>query len=317
MASILSSMGSVSPTTTYSIPSSYASAIPSSLTTSTGLTPTTLANLEHSFIELQSVPGHLSSGQDPLTQSGFVPPIVDPTGSDRSSDRCDYSDLSDADWAPGSKRRADGTDQYDSPTPVRKRRNLKDEKISPEEEERRRVRRERNKVAAAKCRQRRVDHTNRLLNETEKLEKERDNLEIDIQTLQQQKDQLEFILQAHQPLCKVDASSQPIDATKVKAEPTNLSCSNGKTVEVAPPSSNLRPSSLPLIKQERKDSVSTATGIPIVTPSSGFLFTLDNMVDHTGLTPITNGPSSCGSEVNRTSSESSTENVNSPTLISL
>ena len=36
--------------------------------------------------------------------------------------------------------------------------------VSPEEEERRRVRRERNKVAAAKCRQRRVDHTNRLLN---------------------------------------------------------------------------------------------------------------------------------------------------------
>ena len=35
--------------------------------------------------------------------------------------------------------------------------------ISPEEEERRRVRRERNKLAAAKCRQRRVDHTNRLI----------------------------------------------------------------------------------------------------------------------------------------------------------
>lgn len=34
---------------------------------------------------------------------------------------------------------------------------------SPEEIERRRVRRERNKVAAAKCRQRRVDHTNRLI----------------------------------------------------------------------------------------------------------------------------------------------------------
>ena len=36
--------------------------------------------------------------------------------------------------------------------------------ISAEEAVRRNMRRERNKVAAAKCRQRRVDHTNRLLN---------------------------------------------------------------------------------------------------------------------------------------------------------
>jgi len=36
--------------------------------------------------------------------------------------------------------------------------------LSAEEEERRRIRRERNKLAAAKCRQRRVDHTNRLMN---------------------------------------------------------------------------------------------------------------------------------------------------------
>jgi len=35
--------------------------------------------------------------------------------------------------------------------------------LSPEEEERRHVRRERNKQAAAKCRQKRVDLTNQLL----------------------------------------------------------------------------------------------------------------------------------------------------------
>lgn len=35
--------------------------------------------------------------------------------------------------------------------------------ISPEEEERRILRRERNKMAAARCRKRRVDHTNQLL----------------------------------------------------------------------------------------------------------------------------------------------------------
>ena len=63
------------------------------------------------------------------------------------------------------------------------------------------VRRERNKVAAAKCRQRRVDHTNRLINETENLEEEKASLENEIQTLQQQKEQLEFLLKAHKPMC--------------------------------------------------------------------------------------------------------------------
>lgn len=301
----------------YSIPASYVSGITSQ---SNGLTPTTLANLEQTFIELQSVPTNLSSGQDPLTQSGFVPPIVDPAGSDRSSDRYDYSDMSDADWPPTKRGRGgDGQDLtgYDMTTSVgggRKRK--RDEKISPEEEERRRVRRERNKLAAAKCRQRRVDHTNRLIIETEKLEKERESIEADIQTLQQQKDQLEFVLQAHQPLCKVDSSQPPV---KVKSENSHNPC-GGPKLPVSSAGSSVRPSTLPLIKREKKDadvSVSSATGIPITTPSSGFLFTLDNMVDHTGLTPITNGPSSCSSEVNRTSSESNSESASSPTLISL
>lgn len=35
--------------------------------------------------------------------------------------------------------------------------------VSPEEEERRKVRRERNKLAAARCRKRRLDHTNELV----------------------------------------------------------------------------------------------------------------------------------------------------------
>lgn len=39
------------------------------------LTPTTLSNLEQTFIELQSVPSR-STSANPITQSGFVPPIV-------------------------------------------------------------------------------------------------------------------------------------------------------------------------------------------------------------------------------------------------
>lgn len=52
-------------------------------------------------------------------------------------------------------------------TPTRRnmggRKPAKDLNITPEEEERRRVRRERNKLAAARCRKRRVDHTNSLV----------------------------------------------------------------------------------------------------------------------------------------------------------
>lgn len=58
----------------YATPSTaYSSGMPSS-TVST-LTPTTLSNLEQTFIELQSVPSR-STQANPITQSGFVPPIV-------------------------------------------------------------------------------------------------------------------------------------------------------------------------------------------------------------------------------------------------
>ena len=130
-------------------------------------------------------------------------------------------------------------------------------------------------------------------------------MEIEIQQLQQEKDQLEFILQAHHPLCKVDNTEKQEFNTpnvKVKSEPVDRTCANA--------CATTRPSTLSF-KPEK------ATGVPITTPSNGFYFTLDNMVDHTGLTPITNGPNTCSTEASRTNSESSTENASSPTLISL
>jgi len=327
VADILSNMASATSTVISSctIP---ATAFVSSITSTPSLTPTSLANLEQTFIELQSVPVNASSGQDPLTQSGFVPPIIDPVLHDRSNDRYEYAEAGDPDWIPGTKRartdRPNGTDRgdmYEAPLKRKSGKQRGDDKyLSPEEADRRKVRRERNKVAAAKCRQRRVDHTNRLVEETEQLEEEKGNLEVEIQSLQQQKDQLEFILQAHRPLCKASHSqNSELNLVKVKAEPNNESSAcSAKNLTM---SSTQRPSTLALVKRERKEnvdvSVSTATGIPITTPSSGFFtFGLDSMVDHTGLTPITNGPSSCSSEVNRTS-ESSSENASSPTLISL
>ncbi|EAX05188.1 hCG2026460, partial [Homo sapiens] len=71
------------------------------------------------------------------------------------------------------------------------------EQISPEEEERRRVRPERNKLAAAKCRNWRKELTDFLQAETDKLEDEKSGLQREIEELQKQKERLELVLEAH------------------------------------------------------------------------------------------------------------------------
>lgn len=166
--------------------------------------------------------------------------------------------------------------------------------------------------------------------------------------LQKEKDNLEFILQAHSPLCKVNGVHSSIKvkptsfkvndpvAVKVKEEPVPevpVSRSSPVPQDLRKETvSTSRPSSLPLTKSSFKTDI-TSAGVSITTPSGGFFsFSLDTMVDHTGLTPltgslghtgltpITNGPITCSSEVKKysTSSESSTDNVKSPSsLISL
>lgn len=324
---------------TYATPA-FSSGI-SSCSTST-LTPTTLSNLEQTFIELQSVPSRTM--QNPITQSGFVPPIVH---SALQSENDAYSDsssnMSADDYLPSAPKKVKIGDKtttimskYEIENPQRKthRRQIREDEISPEEAQRRNLRRERNKVAAAKCRQRRVDHTNRLLNETDKLEEEGRSIEQEIQALQQEKDQLEFILQAHNPICKVNGSHPAI---KIKHEPErdqpqNLTVSMSNEVKKEVPAFSSRPSSLSLLKRDVKNELVSA-GVAITTPSSGFYsITLDTMVDHTGLTPLTGSlghtgltpitsmPQSCSSEVTKkqsTSSESS-DGMKSPSnLITL
>uniref|UniRef100_K7FE20 FosB proto-onco, AP-1 transcription factor subunit n=1 Tax=Pelodiscus sinensis TaxID=13735 RepID=K7FE20_PELSI len=81
--------------------------------------------------------------------------------------------------------------------------------LTPEEEEKRRVRRERNKLAAAKCRNRRRELTDRLQAETDQLEEEKAGLESEIAELQKEKDRLEFVLVAHKPSCKIPYEDMP------------------------------------------------------------------------------------------------------------
>ncbi|XP_056297384.1 protein fosB [Pseudoliparis swirei] len=80
--------------------------------------------------------------------------------------------------------------------------------LTPEEEEKRRVRRERNKLAAAKCRNRRRELTDKLQSETDILEEEKAELEAEISELQKQKERLEFVLVTHQPSCKIPYQDQ-------------------------------------------------------------------------------------------------------------
>jgi fos-like antigen len=267
-----------------------------------------------------------SENQNGSRQSGFVPPVVDPRAIKHEHDDLYSEDSMEPEWTPPSKHgRMDDSSNSPSATPRQGPRRhtgprppKKHETLTPEEEERRRVRRERNKQAAAKCRQRRVDHTNELIQQTEDLEDQKSSLESEIKSLQQQKEQLEFLLDAHRPLCESRLLGMVIKAEPKESETTNdMACQT-----IGRP----RPNTLPLTSTNSTtiSSVTQATGIPINTPSNGVFATLglDSMVDgHTGLTPITGAaPTSCASQLQRNldseSSDSSTsQSLNSPTTL--
>ncbi|PNF36440.1 hypothetical protein B7P43_G15891 [Cryptotermes secundus] len=217
------------------------------------LTPTTLRNIEQTFIELQS---EVESHQN---EAGFVPPVVQPITQGST-----YMSLVDSKgWQGGvasivqtrpSVVTAATTAPTTAMTTTRRnmggRRPTKNSGISPEEEERRRVRRERNKMAAARCRKRRMDHTNALLQETEGLEQKKQGLQQEIQQLQMQKEELEFLLEAHKACCRLSGSSGPQSPQDIKPFVYPASGLEDKPVRV---------------KQELDDSNTTVT-VPLSQP---------------------------------------------------
>jgi fos-like antigen len=322
-------------------PKIFGTSTPSGSTTIT-LTPSTLTNIEQTFIELQAASLGNATAQDlSRTSSGFVPPYVEPVPSGshinirpssspqyHSDSYSNYDDgTDDPDWMPSETKRP-------RTTPANRgggRRREDSSDLTPEERQKRKIRRERNKLAAAKCRQRRVDHTNRLVGETEVLEDEKAKLETEIQNLQQQKDQLEFLLEAHKPMCakrkQISNEQVVVKIEPLEDVPTSTICripdTLGPVTSVTSSVINVRPSTLPL--KNEGGGVTAATGINISTPSSGMFATLglDVMMDgHTGLTPLTGVPAtiattpSCASQVQRNSSDSSpSEGLASPTTL--
>ena len=83
----------------------------------------------------------------------------------------------------------------------RKPTNSKEAELSPEEETKRKQRRERNKEAAARCRKRRVEQTSKLEEETHDLQRKKEVLNKEIAFLKHQSDQLLGILHNHD--CKL------------------------------------------------------------------------------------------------------------------
>lgn len=292
------------------------------------LTPTTLRNIEQTFIELQCEAEAATPHQN---EAGFVPPVVQPIPREGST----YTSVDSKTWQGGSAtvstvpRRASGvspavanttanSNGAGTPAPTRRnvggRRPVKDERLSPEEEERRRVRRERNKMAAARCRKRRMDHTNSLLIETEGLEQKKQGLQSEIQQLQMQKEELEFLLEAHKACCRLSASSagpppsppdvKPLIYNLPKDEMEQDIPSERRSLPVLPPPRSPsarntrppRPTTLSVaaafapahhIMQGGGSAASEVAGVPITTPSSGIPFNFDSLMEGgTGLTPV-------------------------------
>ncbi|CAK6979351.1 cyclic AMP-dependent transcription factor ATF-3 [Scomber scombrus] len=79
--------------------------------------------------------------------------------------------------------------------------------VTGEEHDRRKRRRERNKIAAAKCRNKKKEKTECLQKESEKLESHNADLKAQIEELKQQKQQLVYMLNLHRPTCIVRAQN--------------------------------------------------------------------------------------------------------------
>merc|ERR1712035_214193 len=161
--------------------------------------------------------------------------------------------------------------------------------MDPEEEEKRRLRRDRNRLAAAKCRKRRLDQIETLQLEVDGWEKRNKKLEDEIAALKAEKDEMAFLLAAHKSSCKlqnnfgnlpvkvepamdesqvyVQVVPAPLmDTTNMMDTSTTSNITATTSTQVTSPKPK-RPASLSI------PSISTKNieGIPIDTPSNAIL----------------------------------------------
>ncbi|XP_022614693.1 cyclic AMP-dependent transcription factor ATF-3 [Seriola lalandi dorsalis] len=134
--------------------------------------------------------------------------------------------------------------------------------LTTEEHDRRKRRRERNKIAAAKCRNKKKEKTECLQKESEKLESVNADLKAQIEELKQQKQQLVYMLNLHRPTCIVRAQNG-----QTPEDERNLFIQHIKesTLQLH----NLTSSSI--------TSSSSVTSTSTVAPLDGGLLTLDHI----------------------------------------
>merc|ERR1711913_241241 len=153
------------------------------------------------------------------------------------------------------------------------KRKAEEELLDPEEDEKRKMRRNRNRLAAARCRQKRLDQIETLQVEVNNWEKKNRSLEEEVAALKADKEELQYILAAHRNSCSL----------QVKVEPA--------TEEESPAFVQVQPS-LETVKPQRPGSLSlipvnNIEGVSIDTPSNGIL-SFNTLLDgKTGLTPTT------------------------------
>merc|ERR1712025_903660 len=300
-------------------------------------TPTQLRNIEQLFFEAENA--GVESEMNQKNAAGFVPPLVLGDTVTTSSGRT-YVNLDKKNWQQG------GVTTVMSPTALstqplfselqielqphgmeqgnildslddsdgrriggRRSTFVKDEDLSPEEEEKRRIRRERNKLAAARCRKRRVDQIETLQKDVEDWEERKRLLQEEIARLQQQREESTFILEAHKSVCKQLHQSSTSNSNNthfssdevgprvvtVKSEPeidTSYTCNmlSSDCMENFPLTSMSSISVTP-VKVQRPVSLSLKSiplrsieGVSIDTPTTCLNF--DSLMDgRTGLTP--------------------------------
>jgi len=299
--------------------------------------------------------------------AGFVPPLVLVDSVTTSSGRT-YVNLDTKNWQQGGvttvmspsaisaqplfselqmEIHPEGTEQGNNTKPMEynKGRNggrrstiVKDEDLGPEEEERRHIRRDRNKLAAARCRKRRVDQTDTLQKDVDELEDKKQAMMEEIHHLKSQKDELEFILDAHKTVCKKPAfkvgqgtavsRSNLLPRVVVKAEPTtdktiiHLTHAEAMDEVDSTTTTNLvslpgnekpsRPQFLGLTLQNGPNMM-RSIGVPIETPTSIVKsLNFDALMDgRTGLTP-TNVLTPLNINMNISSNSLNTPSVTTP-----
>lgn len=157
---------------------------------------------------------------------------------------------------------------------------VEEECMDPEEEEKRRLRRDRNRLAAAKCRKKRLDQISELQIEVDGWERRNRQLEDEIAALKAEKEEMAFIIEAHRTSCKLQTGSEEV-FVKMEAEADPVT---SVMVQVAPEplittSKPARPASLSLTPR-------TIEGVSIDTPSNAIL-SFDTLLEgRTGLTPM-------------------------------